>query len=38
MGHLTRVGARGEQVDPGEEEKKNGKWKMEKRISKSWYF
>lgn len=30
MGHLTRVGARGEQVDPGEEEKKNGKWKMEK--------
>ena len=30
MGYLTRVGARGEQVDPGEEEKKNGKWKMEK--------
>lgn len=26
MGHLTRVGARGEQVDPGEEEKKT--WKM----------
>ena len=27
MGHLTRGGARGEQVDPGEEEKKT--WKME---------
>jgi hypothetical protein len=31
MGHLTRGGARGEQVDPGEEKKmENGKWKMEK--------
>ena len=30
MGHLTRGGARGEQVDPGEEKKKHGKWKMEK--------
>ena len=29
-GHLTRGGARGEQVDPGEEKKNWGKWKMEK--------
>ena len=31
MGHLTRGGARGEQVDPGEEDKKN-KWKMENGL------